>query len=346
MSDTEHKLAVTPGDPAGIGLDILVKVAQYSQQHELVAFCNPELLAKRADLLGLPLRLMEHDPSRPAKRHSPGVVSVAGIPCDAVVEAGKPAFGAGSYVLSSIRQAVDACLDGSVSALVTGPVNKHQVNKEYASVAGEGEFFSGHTEYLAQLTGCDDVVMMLAVEKPSALSHPLRVALVTTHLSLRDVPDAITREKIEHTLTILHRDLRCKYGIEDPRIGVCGLNPHAGENGDLGHEELSIIDPCLDSLRSAGMNLSRALPADTLFTDKNLRDFDVVLAMYHDQGLSVLKSHGFGKSVNVTLGLPVIRTSVDHGTAYEIAGTGLAEEGSLQSAIDTAALLVQTATVP
>nr|HAW14204.1 4-hydroxythreonine-4-phosphate dehydrogenase PdxA [Cellvibrionales bacterium] len=223
---------------------------------------------------------------------------------------------------------------------------KHVINQHLSSQDNGNTFFSGHTEYLAEQTNTPRVVMMLATENSessSLLSRPLRVALATTHLPLRDVADAIQPAMLEETLRILHHDLIAYFGISQPNILVCGLNPHAGEQGDLGDEELRIIEPCLAKLRSQGMQLSAALPADTLFTAKYLDTADAVLAMYHDQGLPVLKSHGFGQAVNITLGLPFIRTSVDHGTAFDLAGTGKANTSSLNTAISMAIDLSQQA---
>ena len=228
----------------------------------------------------------------------------------------------GRYVLATLARAAQGALSGEFAALVTGPVHKGIINDA-------GVSFSGHTEFFAEQAGCDQVVMMLATEG-------LRVALATTHLPLRDVADAITPASLTRTLQILHQDLRQKFGIAQPRIYVCGLNPHAGEGGHMGHEEIEVIEPVLATMRGQGMDLVGPLPADTLFQDKYLRDADAVLAMYHDQGLPVLKYKGFGRAVNITLGLPFIRTSVDHGTALDLAGQGKAEMGSLLTALHQA----------
>jgi 4-hydroxythreonine-4-phosphate dehydrogenase len=230
------------------------------------------------------------------------------------------------YILDTLRRATEGCLQGEFAALVTGPLHKGSINEA-------GIPFTGHTEFLAELCHTNRVVMMLASDEGGGL----RVALATTHLPLREVSDAITPERLEWVLRILHRELQQRFAIPEPRILVCGLNPHAGEGGHLGHEEIEVIAPLLERLRSEGMNLLGPLPADTLFTPRYLKVTDAVLAMYHDQGLPVLKHLGFGRAVNITLGLPIIRTSVDHGTALELAGSGRAESGSLEYAIDVAA---------
>jgi 4-hydroxythreonine-4-phosphate dehydrogenase len=246
------------------------------------------------------------------------------VPLRSPSEPGRLAAGNAAYVLETLRQATQALLDGTFSALVTGPVHKGIINEA-------GLHFTGHTEFLASLTG-GDPVMMLACPG-------LRVALATTHLPLADVSRAITAPGLERTLGVLHADLVDRFGIAAPRILVCGLNPHAGEGGHLGSEELTVISPTLERLRERGMDLVGPLPADTLFTPRYLEAADAVLAMYHDQGLPVLKHMGFGRSVNITLGLPIIRTSVDHGTALDLAGTGRADAGSLLAAIRWAAQL-------
>lgn len=225
-------------------------------------------------------------------------------------------------MLETLTRAGQGCLDGTFAGMITAPVHKGVINQ--AGIA-----FSGHTEFLAELTHTQQVVMMLA-------TRGLRVALVTTHLPLKDVAAAITTERLERVIRILHADLQSKFGIAEPRILVCGLNPHAGEGGHLGREEIEIIEPTLERMRTQGVNLIGPLPADTLFTPKYLEHADAVLAMYHDQGLPVLKFKGFGAALNVTLGLPIIRTSVDHGTALDLAGTGKVDIGSLQVALETA----------
>jgi len=317
-------LALTPGEPAGIGPDLVVMLAQQPQLRPVVAFADPELLASRAAELGLPLRVRDIGGEMPGEPAEPGELYVYAVPLRAPVTAGHLDPANAAYVLETLEAATRACLDGRCSALVTAPVHKGVINDA-------GIPFTGHTEYLATLTG-GDPVMMLACPG-------LRVALATTHLPLRQVADAITRPLLEKVIRILHQDLLTRFDIARPRILVCGLNPHAGEGGHLGREEMDVITPVLDMLRGQGMDLHGPLPADTLFTPRHLTEADAVLAMYHDQGLPVLKHMGFGEAINITLGLPIVRTSVDHGTALDLAGTGKAEQGSLQAAIGLAAHL-------
>jgi 4-hydroxythreonine-4-phosphate dehydrogenase len=261
----------------------------------------------------------DHWPQQPA---AAGSLYVWDTPLGAKVEPGQLNSDNAHYVLQTLTRAGQGCLDGHFAGMITAPVHKGVINE--AGIA-----FSGHTEFLAELNHTPQVVMMLA-------THGLRVALVTTHLPLRDVADAITPERIRRVARILDHDLRTKFGISQPRILVCGLNPHAGEGGHLGREEIEIIEPTLAQLRDEGINLIGPLPADTLFTPKHLEHCDAVLAMYHDQGLPVLKYKGFGAAVNITLGMPIIRTSVDHGTALDLAATGKIDCGSLQVALETA----------
>ena len=346
------RIAITPGEPAGIGPDITVQIAQQAHDAELVAIADPQLLNARAKQLGLPLTIKPYDPSQAALPSVAGDLIVDPILLDASIEAGVANSQASGYVLATLDRAIDLCHSKQLDGLVTGPINKHIIN-QYLQQCGDNasradcEFFSGHTEYLAQQTQTPKVVMMLATNPPTdpkqgLLARPLRVALVTTHLPLKAVAEAINHENLKQTITILQQDLIHHFGISDPTILVCGLNPHAGEDGDLGDEEIRIIEPCLAELRAQGMRLSQALPADTLFTEKYLASADAVLAMYHDQGLPVLKSHGFGRAVNITLGLPFIRTSVDHGTAFDLAGSGQASSGSLLAAINMAVDLCQS----
>ncbi|MBF7728492.1 4-hydroxythreonine-4-phosphate dehydrogenase PdxA [Pseudomonas sp. N040] len=315
--------AVTAGEPAGIGPDLCLLLAQHSQPEILIVIASRDLLIQRAAQLGLSLNVQavtaEAWPELPA---SPGSLYVWDTPLGSPVSAGQLDKRNAGYVLETLRRAAQGCLDGRFAGMVTAPVHKGVINDA-------GIPFTGHTEFLAELTGTAQVVMMLA-------TRGLRVALVTTHLPLRDVPAAITGERLLRVTRILHADLVGKFGIARPRILVCGLNPHAGEGGHLGHEEIEIIEPALARLRNEGLDLVGPLPADTLFTPKNLQHCDAVLAMYHDQGLPVLKYKGFGAAVNVTLGLPIIRTSVDHGTALELAGTGRIDTGSLAVALETA----------
>ena len=313
------RIAITPGEPAGIGPDLLITLAQQAWDAQLVVLADAKLLKERAKLLGLPINLIEFDESAPAKATPAGSVYIYQVNLGDDVELGVLNDANGQYVLDTLRIASEKNMDGTFDAVVTGPVHKGIINKA-------GISFSGHTEYFAQQLNTADVVMLLATEG-------LRVALVTTHIPLAYVSRAITEDRLTKVATILDHDLRTKFGIEKPRILVCGLNPHAGEDGHLGREEIDTITPTLDILRSQGMNLIGPLPADTLFQDKYLSEADAVLAMYHDQGLPVLKYKGFGKSVNITLGLPFIRTSVDHGTALDLAGTGTADVGSFELAI-------------
>jgi len=321
------RLALTPGEPAGIGPDLCVQIAQEWSGAELVVIADPGLLRERAAQLGLPLQLEPFAPERirPCGRSR---LSVLPVPLPERVRCGQPNPANAAYVLETLRQAVQLCLDGTLDALVTGPVHKAVINDA-------GLPFSGHTEFLAELCGAFPV-MMLA-------TPGLRVALATTHLPLAQVSASITPRLLTEVLGVLQRDLQQRFGILRPHILVCGLNPHAGEGGHLGREEIDIIQPVLAQLRAEGMDLEGPLPADTLFTPRYLQKADAVLAMYHDQGLPVLKHLGFGRAVNITLGLPIIRTSVDHGTALELAGTGRADPGSLREALNTA---IQLARVP
>lgn len=311
------RLAITPGEPAGIGPDLCVQLAQSPPPGtELVFVADRAVLASRAQALSLPLEL----PAWEATRGAP--FSLLQVESAAPVEPGRLAVENAPYVLDCLTRAVDEIRAGRIDALVTGPVQKSIIND--AGIA-----FSGHTEFLADYCGVELTVMMLATEG-------LRVAVATTHLPLAEVPGAITRESLGRVIDILHADLISKFGIPEPRILVCGLNPHAGEGGHLGREELDTIEPVLVARRAQGMRLLGPLPADTLFTPKYLDQADAVLAMYHDQGLPVLKFKGFGRSSNITLGLPIVRTSVDHGTALDLAASGRAEIGSLSEAIHQA----------
>ncbi|RJQ48081.1 MAG: 4-hydroxythreonine-4-phosphate dehydrogenase PdxA [Gammaproteobacteria bacterium] len=320
------RLALTPGEPSGIGPDLCAQIAQQTFPAEIIAVCDPALLEQRARLLKLPLRVESFDPRAARAAAAPGVIKVMPVALERETVPGKPDTVNAPYVLETLRQAVRGCLDGAFDALVTGPAHKGVINDA-------GLPFTGHTEFLAGLTHSAQPVMMLA-------SGALRVALATTHLPLKDVSVAITAPRLTAVLRVLHHDLQTRFGIVNPRILVCGLNPHAGEDGHLGREEIEIIEPVLQQLRGDGMSLTGPLAADTLFTPKYLNDADAVLAMYHDQGLPVLKYQGFGKAVNITLGLPIIRTSVDHGTALELAGTGRAGSGSLEAALRVALEMV------
>jgi len=316
-------LVHTPGEPAGIGPDLILQLAARDSATPLVV-ADPELLRRRARRLGLSVRLELLD-SIDRYRPQGAALQVLPVPLPRQVEPGRPHADNAEYVLETLRLATKLCLETPRAALVTGPVHKGVINEA-------GIPFTGHTEFLAGLSG-GHPVMMLACPG-------LRVALATTHLPLRQVAEAITAERLERVLRILHRELRERFRIADPRILVCGLNPHAGEGGHLGTEERELIAPLLERLRREGMQLVGPLPADTLFTPRHLEGADAVLAMYHDQGLPVLKHLGFGRAVNITLGLPLVRTSVDHGTALDLAGTGAADSGSLKAALETAADLL------
>ena len=323
-------LALTPGEPAGIGPDLCIQLANTRTfPVPLVVVAAPALLEARAALLGLPLTLIEYRGALPGHRLARGELLVLPVKLGAHCEPGKLDTRNAAYVKATLDRAVDGCLNNEFRGLVTGPVQK-------SILIEAGIKFTGHTELLAERSGTPRVVMMLA-------TAGLRVALATTHMPLSEVPNTITRELLTEILTILQRDLREKFGIAQPRILVAGLNPHAGESGHLGREEIDVIQPVLENLRKEGMILNGPLPADTLFTPKYLNNADAVLAMYHDQGLPVLKFKGFGNAVNITLGLPFIRTSVDHGTALDLAGTGKANPGSLLTAIDTAVQMAQNA---
>lgn len=322
-------LALTPGEPAGIGPDLCIQIAQQTnllppvcQGANLVVIADPTLLMDRARQLQLPLQIEQWTPGQRADALPVGHLRVLPVDLATAVQPGHPDPANANYVLETLRLAAQGCLDDHFSAMVTAPVHKAVINDA-------GIPFSGHTEFLAEYCNVDMTVMMLATEG-------LRVALVTTHLPLRDVADAITAPRLRRIITILNDDLRQKFGIDKPHILVCGLNPHAGEGGHLGREELDVINPVLEEFRQQGVRLEGPLPADTLFTDKHLSRADAVLAMYHDQGLPVLKYRGFGRASNITLGLPIVRTSVDHGTALDLAGKGGADSGSLVTAIQTA----------
>ncbi|MFA7242093.1 MAG: 4-hydroxythreonine-4-phosphate dehydrogenase PdxA [Sulfuricellaceae bacterium] len=311
-------IALTVGEPAGIGPDLCVLLAQQPLPTRIVAIADRGLLQARAAQLGLPLELADWNPDSAA----PGVLEVMHHPLKVAAVPGRLDSANSRYVLDTLTSAVRGCLDGGFAAIVTAPVHKGIINDA-------GIPFTGHTEFFAELTGTKRVVMML-------VGGGMRVALATTHLPLKDVPAAITRDSLTAIIRILHRDLTTRFHLAQPRILVAGLNPHAGEGGHLGREEIDVIIPALDELRGIGMNLEGPLPADTLFNREYLERADCVLAMYHDQGLPVLKHASFGSGVNVTLGMPIIRTSVDHGTALGLAGTGKIAVGSLRAAIDLA----------
>jgi 4-hydroxythreonine-4-phosphate dehydrogenase len=324
MSDTPQVsgIVVSAGDPAGIGPDIIALALQQSLPIPVTVVGDPSVIAARAVMLGIDLIINEIDPQSKPELQSGGSVNVIPVYCANVPRPGDLDPTNSEQVINCINTAVDLCLSGQYQGMVTAPVNKAAINQA-------GLKFSGHTEWIAARCGDYSPVMMLA-------SDELRVCLATTHLALSEVPAAITPDTLEKVLTVMDRDIARLYRIDKPAIGVCGLNPHAGEGGYLGKEEIEIISPTLEKLRQKGLNLVGPLPADTAFTIKQLQDLDAVLAMFHDQGLPVVKHQGFGEVVNVTLGLPIIRTSVDHGTALDLAGSGKASASSLSSAINLA----------
>ncbi len=316
------RIAITSGEPAGIGPDICVLLAQLAIAADITVIGDIEVLKSRAQQLNISLAIVPYEISLGTQIHTKNQLKVLHIPTAAAVNAGTLNPANSQYVLNTLTCAIDGALSHAFDAIVTAPVHKGVIND--AGIA-----FTGHTEFLAEHTNTQNVVMML-------VGSGLRVALATIHLALKDVPAAITQSGLETTIRILHHDLVTKFGLENPHILVAGLNPHAGEDGYLGREEIEIINPVLDKLRAEGMQLVGALPADTLFAKHHLSKADAVLAMYHDQGLPVLKHASFGEGVNVTLGLPIIRTSVDHGTALDLAGTGKIDIGSMLSAINLA----------
>lgn len=313
-------LYVTSGEPAGIGPDICLSLAGRVDERPVVVLADMQMLRQRAKQLGNPVELVAYQGQEQSSLS--GQLFVEHIPLIEPVELGQLNPANAAYVIEQLRRSADYAMSGCSVGVATAPVQKSVINDA-------GITFSGHTEYYQEFAGVDRVVMMLATKT-------LRVALVTTHLPLRDVPDAITKERLHQVIDILIHDLKAKFKIATPRILVCGLNPHAGEDGYLGREEIEIINPVLETYRQQGIHISLSLPADTLFTPDHLKETDAVLAMYHDQGLPVLKSQGFGEAVNITLGLPFIRTSVDHGTALSLAGTGQAKSSSLHVAVDLA----------
>jgi 4-hydroxythreonine-4-phosphate dehydrogenase len=309
-------IALTTGEPAGIGPDLALMLAREALPARIIVIGDRDLLAERCRVLGLSATMR---PYSPGGMPLSGALEVEHVPLACAARAGQLDPANGRYVLSVLDRAVDGCLSGEFSAMVTAPVHKGVINDA-------GIPFTGHTEYLAQRTGTGHVVMML-------VGGGLRVALATTHLALADVPKAITRASLTATLRVIHASLRDQFGIGNPRILVAGLNPHAGESGHLGREEIDVIEPVIRALASEGIALEGPIPADTLFVPDRLKRADCALAMFHDQGLPVLKYASFGRGVNVTLGLPIVRTSVDHGTALDLAGTGRAEAGSLVEAM-------------
>jgi 4-hydroxythreonine-4-phosphate dehydrogenase len=310
-------IAITPGEPAGIGPDIVIMLANQGKLANCIVIADPDLMQTRAEQLNIPVEFQ--DKGKNSLTILPVALKAPCIPGEL-----NPANA--SYVLETLRQAAQGCLKGRFDALVTGPVHKGIINTA-------GMPFRGHTEFFAEIAGVSDVVMML-------MSKSIKVALVTTHLPLAEVSRSITKVRLEKIIRILQADLTAKFAILNPRILICGLNPHAGEEGYLGREEIEVIKPVIKSLQKEGFNLEGPLPADTVFTPKYLEKADVILAMYHDQGLPVIKHAAFGQIANVTLGLPFVRVSVDHGTALSLAGTGKADASSLELAITRALNMV------
>jgi 4-hydroxythreonine-4-phosphate dehydrogenase len=319
------RIALTSGEPAGIGPDVCLSIAARQLDCDLVCLGDREMLAERARMLGMQIELRPYD--RQSRRHVPGSLVIEHHPLSTTAVAGRLDARNGPYVLRLLERACDGALSGEFAAITTAPVHKAAINDA-------GIPFTGHTEFLAARTRAARPVMMLA-------TRSLRVALATTHLPLARVSASITTDLLCEVLGILDRDLARWWDIDRPRIAICGLNPHAGESGHLGDEEIRVITPAITRMRGRGLRLAGPLPADTVFVPRVLADFDVVLAMYHDQGLPVIKHAGFDSAVNVTLGLPILRTSVDHGTALDLAGTGRADAGSMAAAVD---LAVQLAT--
>jgi len=324
LKKTIPRIAITSGEPAGIGPNLCLMLAKNSVHADITIIGDRDLLAARAKQLDIDSQLPPYQPTEPPQANK---LSVLHVPTSTSVTPGKLDINNSQYVLNTLLTAVEGCQNNTFDAIVTAPVHKGIINE--AGIA-----FTGHTEFLAEETNTKQVVMML-------VGGGLRVALATTHLPLTQVASAITQESLTTTIRILHADLVAKFNIENPRILVAGLNPHAGEDGYLGDEEITTINPVLEKLRNEGMQLSHALPADTLFTEHHLKKADAVLAMYHDQGLPVLKHASFGNGVNITLGLPIIRTSVDHGTALDLAGTGNIKLGSMLAAITLAIELAE-----
>ena len=325
---TEHaRLVITAGEPAGIGPDVILGALQSRFDAQIAVVGDVQVLEQRATALGMDLQFAVLKPDATPPPHTPGKVSVYHIPCASPVEPGRLELANARHVVQTLRTSVQLLKDKRFDAVVTAPVQKSVINDS-------GLSFTGHTEFFSEQFGCEDVVMLL-------VNHGLRVALATTHLPLREVPDAITQESLLRKLEIIHNDLMRLYGITQPRIAMLGLNPHAGEGGHLGREEIETITPACEEALRRDIDVTAPIPADTAFTSKQVLDADVVLAMFHDQGLPVLKARGFGSSVNITLGLPTIRTSVDHGTALELAATGEASPESMKAAITEAIVCAQ-----
>ncbi len=325
-----QRIVITPGEPAGIGPELVLRLAQMNLSYEIVAVANTQLMESVAEQLNIATKFALFEKTSELQKHVPGQLKILDVDLPNTAAAGKLDVENSQYVINTLNIAIDLVSNNFCHALTTGPVQKSIINDA-------GISFSGHTEFIAQQTSGIPVMLLCKEHSPS----PLRVALVTTHIPLKDVSTHITAERIEQVIEILHRNLNHRFEIENPCIGVCGLNPHAGEDGHLGAEETEIISPTLERLRSNGIKLIGPLSADTAFTPQSLAQVDAVLTMFHDQGLPVIKHQGFGSIVNVTLGLPIIRTSVDHGTALDIAGKGIADVSSLFAASQLAANLAR-----
>jgi len=316
------RLILTPGEPAGIGPDIILKIAQQPWAAELVVIGDSALFTGRARQLQLPLELTALDAKQPPDLHQPGTLKIIPLKLHTLCEAGQLNPENADYVIRSLELATDYCLQHKAHALVTGPIHKATIN-------AAGISFTGHTEFLSQRCHTKQALMLFVIDK-------IKIALATTHIPLAKVPEKITREHLVDTIRLLHTELQERFSLTRPHILVCGLNPHAGESGHLGREEIEVITPALNIVRTEKMHITGPLPADTIFTEKYLKDSDCIFAMYHDQALPVVKYMGFDRAVNVTLGLPIIRTSVDHGTALDLAGSGKANASSLAAAINLA----------
>lgn len=325
---TCSRIALTSGEPAGIGPDLCILLAQHQQQCELVTIVDPQLIIDRAERLGVPIKLEKVDLSQPPTVPMKGTLRYLPVELATPVQTGVLDSVNSHYVLDVLQQALDGCLQHVFDAVVTAPVHKAVINDA-------GISFSGHTEFFSDGAGVDKVVMMLATDS-------LRVALATTHLPLSEVSKSITQDSLSRVVEIIDESMKQQFKLMSAKIAVCGLNPHAGEDGHLGREEIDVISPVIEHYQQQGITLSGPWPADTIFVQDKLEQFDVILAMYHDQGLPVLKHKGFGKAVNITLGLPFIRTSVDHGTALELAGTGNITTTSLQAAVNMAVTMAES----
>lgn len=328
--NTIPQLAVTAGEPAGIGPDLIIGLASkqqtYQKDAQLIVIADKKMMQQRARELSINIKFRDYKQEENSCANAVGEITILDTFCTNPVTTGELDSDNAEYVLKTLDIATLGTLNKQFDAMVTAPLHKGIINDA-------GIKFTGHTEYLAKLTNAEQPVMMLA-------ANSLRVTLATTHLPLKDVSANISQESLRKIIYIINHDLITKFGIENPHILICGLNPHAGENGHLGMEEIEVIEPIINTLKQEGLNLTGPLPADTLFTPKYLEGADAVLAMFHDQGLPVLKNIGFGHSVNITLGLPIIRTSVDHGTALDLAGTGKASSGSMVAAINNAILMI------